>query len=298
MSPYRSRVRMVPEIEGPESIPITKSTYSEISERSSELREVLAQRGVRFHRDSTLGKVLRDAESLAREWEAGNRELEFRLLVNAAHANRISEAVLSVRDDRDAQQCLVRIAGNDMNLSGRAQSQGKDHLWELDLFYALRRHGFSGRLVDPPDIVVELLGSPYPIACKKIYSEKGVQAQMRKGVKQLINQGEGGLVALNIDDLVPDDTILRSADRRDASNFLAKFNHDFVERHRLTLQSFVKGGRCDGIFVSTSVLADLKNSKPRFNLVTENQLWTLDCIDFKAQARVAELRKKLPSCVQ
>lgn len=123
-----------------ESIPVRKSTYAEIAARSRQLREVLAERNVRFHRDSALGKLLRDAESLAKEWDEGNRAQEFRRLVNAAHANRIAEAILAVRDDADAQQCLSRIAGNDMNLSGRAPSQGKDHLWELDLLYALRRH--------------------------------------------------------------------------------------------------------------------------------------------------------------
>ena len=70
----------------------------------------------------------------------------------------------------------------------------------------------------------------------------------------------------------PKDTILMSWDRHEAFNFLDKFNSDFVERHCLTLQRFVKDGRCDGIFVSPSFLADLKNSKPRFSLVTENML--------------------------
>lgn len=292
------RVRMSPEIDRPESIPVVRSTYSDIAERSRQLRETLAARKVRFHRDSALGQLLRDAETLAKEWDAGNRDQNFRLLVNASHANRISEAILAVRDDPDAQQCLARIAGNDVNLSGRAPSQGKDHLWELELFHALRLHGFEGKLVDPPDIVVDLAGSPFPIACKKVYSEKGVEAQMRKGVKQLAGRGAGGLVALNIDDLVPDDTILRSYDPRQAFDFLNNINLSFIERHRMTLQRFVSDGRCDGIYVSTSVLADLENSRPRFNLVAECLLWTLDSVGPEAQARLAELRKKLPSAVR
>lgn len=278
-----------------ESVPVRRSTYSEIATRSQQLREVLADRKVRFHRDSTLGKLLRDAEALSREWDEGNQTQPFRRLVNAAHANRIAEAILAVRNDDDAQQCLSRIAGNDVNLSGRTQSQGKDHLWELDLLFTFRCHGFEGKLVDPPDIVIDLLGSPFPIACKKIYSEKGVEAQLRKGVKQLARHGTGGLVALNIDDLVPDDTILRSRDRREASEFLHVFNESFVERHRIVLQRFVKDGRCEGILVSTAVLADLQNSKPQFNLITESMLWTLDSLSADTAVRFAELRKRLPS---
>ena len=101
-----------------------------------------------------------------------------------------------------------------------------------------------------------------------------MQAQMRKGVDQLKGQGGAGLVALNIDDLVPNDTILASASRAEASDFLAKFNNDFVERHRLRLQRFVTEGRCDGVLVSTAILADLLNSKARFNLSTETRPWT------------------------
>lgn len=67
MAPEKGRFRADPSIEGAESIPITKSTYSEISERVGQLREVLARRNVRFHRDSALGKLLREAESLAKE---------------------------------------------------------------------------------------------------------------------------------------------------------------------------------------------------------------------------------------
>lgn len=277
-----------------ETIPVRISTYSEIATRTMQLREVLAERNIRFHRDSALGKLLRDAETLAKEWDEGQTQ-EFRRLVNAAHANRIAEAILAVRDDANAQECLSRIAGNDVNLSGRARSQGKDHLWELDLLYALRRRGIPAKLADPPDIVIDLSDSSFPIACKKVYSENGIEAQLRKGVKQLAEHGHGGLVALNIDDLVPDDTILQSRDQREASDFLHRINQAFVERHRITLQRFVKDRRCDGILVSTAVLADLENSKPRFNLVTETMLWTLDSVSPETAGRFAELRERLAS---
>lgn len=271
---------------------LSRFTYADISARSAELRVILAERRVRFHRDSALGKLLRDAERLAKDWEDGRRDQGIRQLVNSAHANRIAEAILEVRSDPDAQQCLLRIAGNDVDLSRRGQSQGKDHLWELDLLLTLRRRGMACELVDPPDIVATLAGASFPIACKKVYSEKGVEAQMRRGVKQLEGQA-GGLVAFNIDDLVPDDHLLTGRSQEAVSNFLFDFNQAFIERHRFMLQRYVLAGRCDGILVSTSVVADIETLAPRFNLVSESTLWTVEGAGDGARARFAELRNIL-----
>ena len=127
------------------------------------------------------------------------------------------------------------IAGNDVNLSGRTRSQGKDHLWELDLLFSLRQRGLSCQLADPPDIVVAMADGTFPIACKKVYSEKGVEAQMRRGVKQLTGHGAGGLVAFNIDDLVPDDHLLKGKSEGAVFNFLFDFNKAFFERHRFMM---------------------------------------------------------------
>ena len=75
------------------------------------------------------------------------------------------------------------MASNDMNLSERRPSRGKDALWELDLLSFLRRRSIETVLREP-DIVANFGFGDYPIACKKVYSEKGVETQMRKGVQQ------------------------------------------------------------------------------------------------------------------
>ena len=234
--------------------------------------------------------MLREAEKLAFDWEQGRREGGIQDLISAAHANRISEAVLAVVGEPDAEQCLRRMADKSVNLSSRTPSQGKDALWELDLLSFMRRRGVTAILKDPPDILADFGFGDYPLACKKVYSEKGVEAQMRKGVKQLSGFGGAGLVAFNIDDLVPESVVLQSRSQNDASDFLANLNRSFIERHQMRLQRFVTEGRCDGVLVATSILADIANSSQRFNNFLQVTIWTLSEMDVARRSRLDVVR--------
>ena len=130
----------------------------------------IARHRLQLHRESTLAKLLRDASKLATDWQEGRTERSgVRHLVNAAHANRIAEALLSIQDDSNFRAYLKRIAGNPIDLSERNQSQGKDALWEIDLLNFMSRRGVVLRLCDPPDLMATLHFGEYPIACKKIY---------------------------------------------------------------------------------------------------------------------------------
>jgi hypothetical protein len=59
------------------------STYAEIAALAAAVRPTLVDAGVRFHRDSPLGKLVREAETLARDWEAGRSDGDMRRLVDA-----------------------------------------------------------------------------------------------------------------------------------------------------------------------------------------------------------------------
>lgn len=271
-------------------------TFGEIANRAQSVRDLIARHRLQLHRESTLAKLLRDANKLATDWQEGRTERSgVRQLVNAAHANRISEALLSIQDDSNFRTYLKRIAGNPIDLSDRNQSQGKDALWEVDLLNFMSRRGVVLRLCDPPDLMATLHFGEYPIACKKIYSERGLDAQMRKGVSQLARCGQGGLVAINIDDLVPKDVILKTRSLENAEEFLASNNHEFIDRNQACLQRYVMNGKCDGVIVSTTVLADMELSSPRFNTYTQATFWTLTRGNSIARERFNKLRDLMAS---
>jgi hypothetical protein len=248
---------------------------------------------VRLHRDSSLGKILRAANQLSASWAKGERLGSIYDILAAAQANRIAEAVIPAAGELGALESLRRIAGNPMDLMGRALSQGKDHLWELELCSMLRRRGVSAELCDPPDIIAKVAGFLVPIACKKVYSERGVEAQISKGVKQIEAHGAGGLVALNIDDLLPADSILRQRQHASASSWLAAFVAEFIESKRPKLQRPIAQGRCDGILVSATCVCDLEEGAPQFTTVTDTTLWSLQTLNPDARVRFEALRQAL-----
>lgn len=191
-----------------------------------------------------------------------------------AHALRVASAILGVGRDPGAHECLRRMTSGEMDLAARTTSQGKDALWELELTDQLQRRGFAVRLAEP-DIVLEHEGGDYALAAKRVYSERGVKAQMRKGVQQIERAGSPGLVAFNIDEQTPPGTVLESTDPRAAGDFLAGLNRKFIDRHVHEFAEFVARNRCHGVMVTTNVVADLKRSTPRIVTYSETTIWTL-----------------------
>jgi hypothetical protein len=268
-------------------------TYEEVADGARALRSFFASKRIPIHRDSALGVILREAEALDREWKTGTSEGGLARLINAAHANRIAEAIAAIKSDPNAEECLRRIAGNSVDLSKRVPSQGKDALWEIELLANLKRKAIDAQLVDPPDIVIQLNGTPYSVACKKIYSERGVEGQMRKGVKQLRAAGGPGLVAFNIDDLVPENSLLTSKTLREGTDFMVDFNRQFIDRHRQRIQRYVADGRCDGVLVSASVPSSIETVSPQFNNHSQTTLWTLNEVNPIARERLRTLSAQM-----
>lgn len=147
-------------------------------------------------------------------------------------------------------------------------------------------------------LVITIGSERYPVACKKVHSERGVEAQMRKGVKQLAAFGAPGLVAFDVSDLTPANSIFVSTDTRTAGDQLADINRDFVARNQRKLDRFVADGRCHGVLVTTSVVADLAASAPGLNNFSQTTIWTLSPPHQPTSptfhAIVAQLQRNLP----
>jgi hypothetical protein len=210
----------------------------------------------------------------------------------ADEAARIATALLQAIGQPEAREAIRRITKSDMRLSTRQPSQGKDALWELDLMSFLRGRSATVSIKDPPDLELELpspLGS-YGIACKKVYSEDSVGKQFSKGLKQLEPYAGAGLVAFNLDDLTPERSILRAVSREMAGDYLYRLNVAFMERHQSRFQAAVMAGRCDGVWISSCVHADVSGLSPRFNRMTEVTLWTVAEAGHGSASRLKALR--------
>lgn len=270
-----------------------ETQYEAILDRCALLRAFLLERGLRFHRDSALAKILRNAEALIQTRLAGEIHAEAGDIINLLYANRIAESIIAAQLDDGAWDCVRRIAGNQLGSLDRVQSMGKDALWELELANRLKRLGATVQHTDPPDLIVEGADFSYGLACKKIYSEKGVEAQVRKGVQQLKKSGKHGLVAISLDELVPRDSILGGPNQEGAARFLSDFNKKFLERHMKKVGRFIIDERCDGLLVSTSVFSDIKSAENRWSNHTQSMLWSVQDVSPDITRRLASFAQVL-----
>ena len=261
-------------------------TYDEVADRVRKSREILRDLGIKAHRDSVLNLLFRAAEKFADDWRANRGSVGLVDLISAGNANRLADTIIEMKDDLTATGLLKKLSGSGVNFSSRVLSKGKDAFWELELAMILRRRGLDVALIDPPDLVVNFEFGEYAIACKKVYSEKNVEKQVSKGASQVVKSGMHGLVALNIDDLVPEHSILKGENGLDALELMAGFNLAFIERHRMHLQRFVHDGRLDAILVSVSCPLDVVNSDPRYNNGMQVSVWTLNDLNPGARFRL------------
>lgn len=251
----------------------TKS-YGDVSRLIDEAREILDGFGVKVGGASVLHKIFQDAKKVADLWSENPSRLNIQMALNLLHADKICSAIVKLRDDPQVINCLKLISGSDMSLGGRMRSPGKDVLWELTLLSSIRNASIQASLIEP-DIVVDMGFGKYSVACKKIYSEKNLIGRLRSGVDQVFRSNNKGIVAFNLDDLTPGDSILAKGDMVSSMRRIARFNLEFIERNREELQEYVKRKRIDGVLVSTSVLADVETDARRLSNITQYDFWTL-----------------------
>ncbi len=214
--------------------------------------------------------LLKQANTLSREW-AAQCTSEAQVLVEAAHVDRLVDAIIYLSDEPDIQEALKRMARKVMQPGNRNPSQGKDMLWEVVLLADLKRDGLSARAAEP-DIVVEFETGNYYIACKKIWSPENVEKQINKASDQL-KPFKNRIIALNLDDLSPAYSVFASQNRDAGMEFLHNCNGAFVVRNQQVLSKAVIENKCDGFIISTTAVAMLKEEKEPFNLIIQATLW-------------------------
>lgn len=250
-------------------------TFHDVAHSVSLAKAILADLNIKVGESSVLHKIFQDSIKTSVFWEESKDKLNFKMALNLLYADVITSAIINLQDDPALRIPLDRIARSDITRGGRSPSRGKDALWELVLLDSMRKASIVAKLIDPPDIVADMSFGRYSIACKKVYSDANVEKQLRIGIRQVIESGNKGIVAFNLDNLTPEDSILSKSDGEGSLRRLAAFNDEFVERHRWAFQDAVKAKKIDGILVSTSVPADIKTDVRRLNNLSQYTFWTL-----------------------
>lgn len=244
-----------------------------IKERAEAVEALYAEADVSLSPVSALGKFIANAKDVSDRWLSGKGQT-YPEMFATMHMMRIGDAVLSLQGHPRRAHYLERLLAGEVDFFKRVESDAKNVLWELEFWATLKRRNAPAELQDPPDIVANLTGGTLGIACKKVYSEENFEKTLSQAVRQ-VKDFEIGIVAINIDDVTPADTVLNARNHREMNRKLRGFCEAFLERHERHLRKYLSKERLVAALVSIHVVADVRAWRVRFNNAWSTTIWSL-----------------------
>lgn len=267
----------------------SKVNYLGIKARAIEIEKFYADAGVRLDARSGLGQLIKAAKELSDNWLLGNRDrLNCKMLFQSMHLDRVSDAILLLSSETGKNCFLKKLKSGTLDFFTREKSVAKDTLWELEVWAKLRKRINTVYLEEPPDVVVHFNKSSIGISCKKLYSESHVQNILSKAVNQIEQKFEFGIVAINLDDLLPPDVVLKMDSSDAVTERLNDINTNFINKHIRHFTHYFEKSRIISAIVSTSILTDIPNERPRFRNTSQWTIWTVAEL---SQYHKAQLKK-------
>lgn len=253
-----------------------KTNLLHIKSRAKDIEDLYGNTGVTIPPSCGLDQLIGNAKTLSDQWLINQTDDSSMVDVfYAIYLDRLADAILPLRDVPAREKYLNALPSGDLDCFSRQVSYAKNIFWELELWAILRRSCPSASLQDPLDIALTLAGGTLGIACKKIYSEKNVEKVLSEAVRQVETDFSVGVVALNLDELVPPKTVLRVRNQMEMDQFLNKYTDDFVSRHKRHFRKYLSSGRLVSAFVSVNVIAHVLEWKVQFNNARSSLIWTI-----------------------
>jgi hypothetical protein len=259
----------------------------ELKERAEAIEDLFTEANVRLGADSGLGQMIQNARDLWQSWflnESGGQTHE--MLFAAMHLDRIAQAILPLENEPEKAHYLRQILSGTLDFFERGKSHAKNIFWELEIWSKLRKKIETVFLIEPPDVVVNFEDTPIGIACKKIYSEGHVQNVLSEAVSQIEKEFEFGIVAINIDDLLPPRAILNLESTHAVAERLHQHNGEFLERHDRHFRKYLAEGRLISVIVSSCIISDVPCERPRFKNASQWTVWTIPGLPIDHQVQL------------
>lgn len=247
----------------------SKSNHIETIQKIEYIESLFDKSNVNISPQSDLFKLLGEVKENYSEY---NSEA---LMIKALYINRIANAMLCLENIDNKEKYLYDLLKGSLDVLEHKPSHAKSILFELEVLTQFQSFVKESYL-DEPDVVVPTGEDKIGISCKKITSENNLQKTFSNGVKQIEkNSFNYGIVAINIDDLLPEKALLNANTIKDVDEILFSHNMDFINKHQRHFLKYIKDSRILAVLVYSSIFTDIKSHKPRFNTAYQTSVWTV-----------------------
>ena len=235
------------------------------------LKTLLEANGLSIGTSPTLFRLFNDSVSRSEARDAGTL-VPYEHVFSAAQMERIAKAAEILSTVPNARPYLADLLDGSINLLDRDRSKAKDTLWELELLRMLLDIGIKAELGEP-DLILKFEGAKVGVACKKLYSEANVSKVLSEAIAQIERGFDFGIVALNLDDLLPANKLLEAPTIKSMTGVLEVRLNAFMQEHERHLRRYLEPGRAMTALVSCAALADIPSANPRFLNARQSVAW-------------------------
>jgi hypothetical protein len=259
-----------------EKTEVSEQTYLAAKTKAQAIESVFTASGIKVDPACGLRRLIADATKLSDAWISNDvASLTKELLIRVLVATRVFDAVLFLKDVPNAKPYLAALQDGTLDLLSRERSKAKDTLWEIELQQKFVTHAVPARLQDPPDIVFELGAARFGVACKKLYSEAHVQNVLSKAVAQIEGIYKVGIVAINLDDLMPANKHMTVSTRSFFNDHMDQYLKEFLDRHDRHFRKYLSQARAVSVYISVTVPAAIADLRAGIYNATRGTYWNM-----------------------
>lgn len=272
-----------------------KSRYKQpdISLKIEVIEKIYAEANIKINRTSQLSELIKSAKKLSDVWSReGSNKTDLQLVFKTLHIERIASALYFLKSEEQKDKYLKDLLRGTLNFFEREPSHAKSILWELEVWTKIKK-SIPKTYLDEPDVVVHFEESHIAIPCKKIFSEKGVPKVLSNAVSQIENSFEFGIVAMNIDDLLPEESVLNARTFNELADKLHMANMIFLNTHERHFLKYFSKSRIIAVLVSTSIVSDIHYETPKYNNASQWAIWTVPDLKLQHKKQIYDFRQRV-----
>ena len=237
---------------------------SSIEDKVSYIRSIYSDANIDIHKDSYLNKLLNSVQNYP------DTNIPIQSVFKKFHIQRIHLAIstLIAHGDEPKIHCTLKdLLDGDLDFHNLVCSKAKNLLFELELASKLSGTDTEINLLEP-DIRMKTNGRQIAIACKKIMSVKNLNKIIQGASRQIERQNlDYGIIALNIDYIIPTNHIIKADNYEDALKILRVKIDTFIVSHKQLLVENSSKNRIIGVLIICTIAIDIKEPKNGMKIV-------------------------------